>query len=253
MSKLENYPIFLMSPAVADSKLEPAFTRSSNDNRGASSIPCYICGLSGTDSRDHVIPDCFFADSRPDHLVTLPAHHECHGRLDEEYARDILAGLGSDSSAAARSLWNSKIERSILRNRRLRRSIRASLIPRIDLVSPAGLFFDQTPAFRIERDRFYPSMRKIIQGMYAIQTGRLLPPTFRSSWNLNATLEMNDERRRFLEASQFGVVYPGVFACRYLITTEGDKESSLWWLRFYDNVVLRCFVPPRHFWSPLIR
>jgi hypothetical protein len=213
---------------------------------------CYICGLSGTDSRDHIIPDCFFAGPRPDNLATLPAHYKCHNLLDEGYTRDILAGLGSESSSAAQVLWSDKVKRSFERNARLRKSIRASLTRRIDLVSPAGLFFDQTPAFRIDRDCFYPSMRKIVQGIYALHTGKLLPPNFRPLWNLNAMLELSGDRRRFLDASQFGLTYPEVFACRYLVMTQGDAESSVWWLCFYNDIVLRCFVPPRERWSPLL-
>jgi hypothetical protein len=52
-----------------------------------------------------------------------------------------------------------------------------------------------------------------------------------------------------LEASQFGLVYPEVFGCRYLIVNEGVDDASVWWLCFYTDVVLRCYVPPRHLWS----
>jgi hypothetical protein len=113
------------------------------------------------------------------------------------------------------------------------------------------LVFDQAPALRIERDRFYPLMRKIVQGMYLYHTGEFLSPNFRSAWNLNALLELSDDRRRMLEASQFGLVYPEVFGCRYLIVNEGVDDASVWWLCFYTDVVLRCYVPPRHLWSSL--
>jgi hypothetical protein len=94
-------------------------------------------------------------------------------------------------------------------------------------------------------------MRKIVQGMYLYHTGELLPPIFRSAWSLNALLELSGDRRRMLEASQFGLVYPEVFGCRYLIVNEGQDGASVWCLCFYTDVVLRCYVPPRHLWSSL--
>ena len=212
---------------------------------------CYICGGQCPDSRDHVIPDCFFKSPRPDNLVTLPAHYTCHNHLDDEYARDILSGLGSEGSGIAQELWNTKTKRSFERSAPLRKSVKASLVRKIDLISPAGLVFDRRPAIRIEKDRFYPLMRKIVQGMYLYHTSELLPPNFRSAWNLNALLELSGDRRRMLEASEFGLVYPEIFGCRYLIVNERADDASVWWLCFYTDVVLRCYVPPRHLWSSL--
>ena len=87
--------------------------------------------------------------------------------------------------------------------------------------------------------------------MYLHHTSQLLPPDFRSLWSLNALLELSGDRRRMLEASQFGLVYPEAFGCRYLTVTEGQDDASVWWLCFYTDVVLRCYVPPRHLWSSL--
>ena len=58
---------------------------------------CYICGDLGPDTRDHVIPDCFFIQPRPENLLTLPAHNACNAcfSLSDEYARNILAGLAA--------------------------------------------------------------------------------------------------------------------------------------------------------------
>jgi hypothetical protein len=212
---------------------------------------CYICGSEEPDSRDHVIPYCFFKSPRPANLLTLPAHYTCHNRLNDEYARGILSGLGSEGSGIAQELWNTKTKSSFERSAPLRKSLQASLVRKIDLISPAGLVFGHAPAIRIERDRFYPLMRKIVQGMYLHHTGELLPPMFRCAWSLNALLELSGDRQRMLEASRFGLVYPEVFGCRYLIVNEGADSASVWWLCFYTDVVLRCYVPPRHLWSSL--
>jgi hypothetical protein len=221
-----------------------------DETRGPGPI-CYICCGRYPDSRDHVIPDCFFKSPRPANLLTLAAHYRCHNRLHDEYARDILSGLGSQASGVAKELWNTKTKRSFERSAPLRKSVKASLVRKIDLISPAGVIFDQAPAIRIERDRFYPLMRKIVQGMYLHHTGEFLPPTFRSAWSLNALLELSDDRRRILETSRFGLVYPEVFGCRYVLENEGSEAASVWWLCFYTDVVLRCYVPPRNLWSSM--
>jgi hypothetical protein len=211
---------------------------------------CYICSHNGADSRDHVVPYSFFKNPRPANILTLPAHYSCHNSFDEEYARVVLSGLGSEGSARAKELWNTKTKRSIERSAPLRESVRASLVSKVDLISPSGLVFDHTPGIRIEVDRFYPLMRKIIQGLYLHHIGEFLSPEFRSVWNPNALLELSSDRRRLLEASQFGEVYSDIFGCRYLVENQRTNEtSSVWWLCFYTDVVLRCYVPPRHLWS----
>ena len=211
---------------------------------------CYICGLGGADSRDHVVPYSFFKNPRPANILTLPAHYACHNNFDEEYARLILSGLGSEGSASAKELWNTKTKRSFERSARLRESVRASLVPKIALISPTGLVFDHTPGIRIETDRFYPLMRKVIQGLYVHHIGEFLSPEFRSVWNPNALLELSSGRKRLLEASQFGMLHSEIFGCRYLVENQGTSETwSVWWLCFYTDVVLRCYVPPRHLWS----
>jgi hypothetical protein len=73
---------------------------------------CYICGRDGADSRDHVIPYSFFKNPRPANILTLPAHYACHNNFDEEYARVILSGLGSEGSASAKEIRDTNTKRS---------------------------------------------------------------------------------------------------------------------------------------------
>ena len=211
---------------------------------------CYICGRDGANSRDHVIPYSFFKSPRPADMLTLPAHYACHNNFDEEYARVILSAWDSKAAPVPKSYGTQR--RSVpLSEGAAPEILRASLVPKIDLISPAGLVFDHTPGIRIETQRFYPLMRKIVQGLYAHHIGELLPPDFRSLWNPNALLELSTDRRRFLEASQFGIIYQEIFGCRYLLVDQGTTDaSSVWWLCFYNDAVLRCFIPPRHLWSP---
>jgi hypothetical protein len=88
---------------------------------------CFICCKLGADTRDHVLPECFFVPPRPSNLLTLPAHYRCHNQTQEEYFRNIIALLGSENSNAAKMLWGGKVIRSIKRNHALQKSLRTSL------------------------------------------------------------------------------------------------------------------------------
>jgi hypothetical protein len=84
---------------------------------------CYLCGLPGADTREHVIPYCFFTNPRPADLLTLPAHEKCNLKysISDEYSRNILAWLGMDSSKTAQALWDGQISRAFKRSAQLRR------------------------------------------------------------------------------------------------------------------------------------
>jgi hypothetical protein len=97
---------------------------------------CYICGRPGAATRDHVIPESFFPTPKPSNLITLPAHYSCHNRLGEEYVRAILAGLAE--SKPAMRLNEGPAGRALRRNEPLKRDLRASMIRRIELRSPAS-------------------------------------------------------------------------------------------------------------------
>jgi hypothetical protein len=53
---------------------------------------CYLCGLSGPDSRDHVPARAIFYPRLPDDLMTAPAHRSCQGSYarDEAYFAKVL-------------------------------------------------------------------------------------------------------------------------------------------------------------------
>ena len=194
-------------------------------------------------SRDHVIPDCFFKSPRPANLLTLPAHYSCHNRLGDNTRATYCPAWDRKVAASPRNCGIQRRSAHSSGAPRSRKSVKSSLIRKIDLISPAGLIFRPSACHPDRRDRFYPLMRKIVQGMYLYHTGEFLPPIFRSAWSLNVLLELSGDRRRLLGASRFGLVYPEVFGCRYLLVNEGPEAASVWWLCFYTDVVLRCMCP----------
>ena len=60
----------------------------------------------------------------------------------------------------------------------------------------------------------------------------------RFNWALNEPL--TPEREALFVGGVDGVSYPGVFSCRYTHVNEDGGEGSVWWLRFYEALVLRC-------------
>lgn len=198
---------------------------------------CYICCEPGPDSKDHIIPECFFTPPLPDNLLTLPAHYRCQNKPYEEYLRNIAVAL-SETSTAAKNLWDGKVARSIQRNRLLRESLRSSLVKRVNLMSPGGIWLGSAPGIRVNMDQFYPPLEKIIRGLYRHYTGRFLPKDAAFYWAINEPLE--GQRLKIFQSSKAGISYPDIFECRFGVASEGNIEMSVWWLRFYEGLVMRC-------------
>ena len=146
----------------------------SNEALGQSSEEvCYICCGSGADTRDHVIPDCFFPSPKPPNLLTLPAHFSCHNRLDEEYLRNLLASFGRDSSTSAAQLWGCGVDgspmgavaRAFGRNRPLRAALLGGMVPRMPVYSPGGIYLGDAPGIQFDGRRVYPSLEKMVRGL----------------------------------------------------------------------------------------
>ncbi len=206
---------------------------------------CYICCEPGADTDDHVVPACFFPSPRPSNLLTLPAHYSCHNRLDEEYIRNLMASFGRDSSTSAARLWGSEgaVRRSFAKKTSLRRSVLAGMLPRVEMFSPGGIYLGDAPALHFDRTRVYPSLVKMVRGLYRHHTGRLLPRDTQFSWGLNEMLY--GIREQMFEYATPGLGYSDVFESRYIVEHENEREIVAWWLRFYQWSVFRCFVVPR--------
>jgi hypothetical protein len=204
---------------------------------------CYICGGSGPDTCDHVILDCFFVEPRPKNLLTFPAHSACNARLSlsDEYARNILAGLGSEKSTVAQKLWQGKIDRSIKGNRALRSHIATALMPKADKYSAGGIYLGSAPGIRIDTKRFYPTMEKIVRGVHRLCAGSPMPSDARSDGFFKNPYTVDGDS--FFEASRPSLSFPGVFDSRFILVNGDDACSvvgTVWWLRFYDTVPIEC-------------
>ena len=204
---------------------------------------CYICGGLDPDTRDHVIPDCFFVEPRPENLLTFPAHRDCNSRLStsDEYARNILVDLGSERSRVARKLWEGKVERSFKSNRAFRSHVASALIPKADKYSAGGIYLGSAPGIRIDRKRFYPTIERIVRGMHRLCAGSPMPSDATFRWFLQEPL--HGLRRNFFQDARPSVGYEDVFESRFTLVKGDDGASvlgTIWWLRFYNAIPIEC-------------
>lgn len=203
---------------------------------------CYICVKTAANTNDHVVPKSLFSEPYPNNLYTLPAHYGCHSHFDEEYLRIITAGLGLEvNNRTAQTLWDGKIRRSIQKNDALRKRTKTALRQHVNLVSPAGIWLGSTAGIQFDPERVYPIFEKIVRGLYFKHTKGFLTnqPIFR--WVILNEPPL-DEMMVIFRMSLPGLTYPGVFECKYGIASDREREGSVWWLRFYERVVICCIV-----------
>ena len=205
---------------------------------------CYLCGLPDADTRDYVIPYCFFTKPRPADLLTLPAHQKCNRKhsISDEYSRNILAWLGMDRSKIAQALWDEEIGRAFKRSALLRDHVRSSLAEKVDKFSVGGIYLGSAPGMRLDVKRFYPTIEKIVRGLHRHYAGSVMPSDARfGRWLLQEP--MVGDRRIMFDAASPAVGYPDVFASKFfLFTKEGSVVGTYYWLRFYNKTPIECYV-----------
>jgi hypothetical protein len=150
---------------------------SGNDNKA---IRCYLCGLPGADTKDHVPPKCLLPKNQTDmpQRITLPAHAHCNSGAssDEEYVRDLLApealefGMpnSEDLFRATRRAWarpqGDRRRRSILRDARVIRK-----------VTPSGLYIGKVLGVQPNVKRIKRVVEKIARGIIYYDTQAIVP------------------------------------------------------------------------------
>jgi len=195
---------------------------------------CYICCKTGADSQDHVIPVSYFAPP-PRNLLKLPAYQACHGgRIAEsqDYVRNISSAFGPSGSSGER-IWENEAKRYYERSPQIRQKLMSSLL--VGKRRASG-----QPAIQIDTKRFYPALEKIVRGLYRHHTGRFLPP--KCTFKCLIVNYLQDENPDLINHSSPGLSYSDVFESRYLILKSDCAELSIWWLRLYVGLSLRCSV-----------
>jgi len=213
---------------------------------------CYLCGqpLAEPINRDHVPADQIFAKAlRRENklrLTTVPVHRDCNSayKLDEEYFVQTLVPFAR-GSVAGNAIFAKTIEEFHAGNRKT-----VSLVHRVLNAfeeRPGGVYLPNGKiALRIEGDRFWRIVWKIVRGLHFVETGEVMPADWRVSYSVILPGEpVPAHFAAFMQISRedFGA-HKGVFAYR----REGAPTSpplAYWALLFWDNVILTAaFHPP---------
>ena len=201
---------------------------------------CYLCGLPGSDSRDHVVARAFLKAPFPTNLLTLESHHRCQAAFSgsEDYVRNILAGMADDGSKT-NLVPGAEVQRAINRNPVLREDLARGFLLRADM-SDEDLPVDVAGAIRFDRERFYPSLEKIVRGLHFHHVGRRLAATTEFRWTIvDHPSKINAQLEKMLKACQPGLTYAGSFESSYALAT----ELCMWTLRFYRAKLFVCLFP----------
>jgi hypothetical protein len=127
---------------------------------------CYLCGLDGADTHEHVVSKCFYVEPLPSDMITVPAHDACNKSTskDEEWMSVVWAtcrplGWGSQER------WD-KAMRTLKRTQsaRFKEAYMRSHTPLPD--GGAKVY--------IEEPRVYYVVAKIVKGLIHHATGALL-------------------------------------------------------------------------------
>ena len=157
---------------------------------------CFICLNPGANSRDHIVPLCLFTQPLPPDLLTLPAHSDCHNQTEEEYFRNIVSLRALKSNVIAGELWKTKALRSLIRNPSLQNRTLKSLHRKSDRYSNGGIYVGTGSAIKFEVKRFYPTLEKLVRGLYRHYFSRFLGIKTTFQWGIDEPL-VGEKRQDF--------------------------------------------------------
>jgi len=138
---------------------------------------CYLCGLAGADTTEHVLPRCLYPEPRrlPSDVLTLPAHLACnrHTHQHEEAFRDfIAAGIAPNSPGHA--LWERTwraIHRPEAKGRQ--QAYYKDILSRYE-PDEQGNPVAYPIAVTLKDERVHWVLSKIVKGLFVYVTGGLL-------------------------------------------------------------------------------
>lgn len=127
---------------------------------------CYLCGLPGADTSEHVVSRCFYIEPLPSDMITLPAHETCNKSTskDEQWL-SVVRATARPVGFGSKERWDKAIR--TLRRResaRFKDAFMRSHTPRRD--GGADVF--------IEEPRIYYVLAKMVKGLVHHVTGALL-------------------------------------------------------------------------------
>jgi hypothetical protein len=144
-----------------------------------------------------------------------------------------MEGHGSGTTVAPGAV----VERAFRRNPSLREDLARGFLLRSEMADE-NLPVDVAGALRFDRERFFPSLEKMVRGLYFHHVARRLPATTAFSWHLvDRPSKVDAQLEKLLRACQLGLTYPGSFESSYFLGT----RLCMWTLRFYCGKLFACW------------
>jgi RNA polymerase subunit RPABC4/transcription elongation factor Spt4 len=202
--------------------------------------PTFLCPYCGTAlskenwSKEHVVPDCLFADPKPPNLMTVKACRTCNSRFsdDEElFMMWLLAGPPGEGDVG-KMLWAQKIDRTLDAKPALMQLLLSNTKP-VNVITSTGIHLGPGMAIEIEEARKAAVLEKIVRCLYVYTYKQVLPVSteIRSSSTLAA-----DRAKAVAQILHPGKrAYPGVFRYKYN-RVDDSPIHSCWLLLFYDRI-----------------
>lgn len=208
--------------------------------------PCYLCGTAPATTDDHVPPAGLFATTKGSDAYWLPACGPCNNSpsSEENYFRNVLAASGRNNEAAkAIDAALSGLQRgNPLYPREPLWEFLKDFGPR-DVVSEHGVILGRADAFRANELRLVPVATKIVRGLHYHDTKKPIAPDATFDTRISFP---DDQRGRSALRAAWDMLAPhtpmthGHFrdVLRYVAwQTASDRESSIWFLTFYESIL----------------
>jgi hypothetical protein len=202
---------------------------------------CVYCGERKARTIDHVISKCLFPSSyNKKDVITVPCCSECNKSfsLDEEYFRNFICSISSESSENASILFNTKIIKSIQRRPQIGWKF-FSRMKLVDVYTKNGIYIDQKTQISIpeeDRKRYFNVLDKYIKGLFFYEFKKILPKNFKIDHFFGTKELLNN----FKLIKKWNLSNEEIFIYGYNFVP-GNYES-IWITIFYRSVFFVSFV-----------
>jgi hypothetical protein len=204
---------------------------------------CYLCSVEPATTLAHVPAQGFFPTDHSQRGIPLPACAPCNQKYSrhEAYAQELfqLACDTPEANAAFEnrlSDWKRSGRQARERRILLPKSRADQLKDRIStgpVKTPGGIVLGRGQTLSIDDRRVKIVLVKIVQGLYYMTFGEVIPSAFRITTSFPPEDILEDQLRfRPRVADSMG----NVFA--YRCNVYDNEKSSVWWLWFYRTIVV---------------
>ena len=192
---------------------------------------CAYCGKGGETTREHVVPRCFYPESKATSRVqriTVPACRPCNDGWadDEAHAKHVLL-LAGESNAAVQELWP-----SALRAMTVAADARRRLFDVVERLVPTTIDGQERHVIYPDKDeRVMRVIRKIVRGSCAHHSVGTAIPDARVSTNVLDPPPPPE----LLNGIELHHVEQDIIEYWYDVSDEHPAIQSIWFLRFFER------------------